>query len=144
MPTVTTDSVSRHPIDRVWNAVLAIDTFPSYMEEVLDVQVIEVAAGTRRSKWSVLLKGSVLEWEEEEFISPERHEIEFKQTEGDLAYFNGYWRVLEHDGSTHITLHVDFDIGIPLLADMLNPVAARALEENSRKILAHIDARAAT
>lgn len=142
MPTITTETVSTHAIDRVWEEVIAIDTFPSYMEEVVDVQVTEVAGSIRRSKWSVLLKGSVLEWEEEEVISANTRDIEFKQVEGDLAYFNGYWRVRERDGLTHITLHVDFDIGIPLLADMLNPVASRALEENSRKILAHIDARA--
>ena len=34
-------------------------------------------------------------------------------------------------------------IGIPLMADMLNPVAAKALEDNSRAILGQLGIRAA-
>ena len=35
------------------------------------------------------------------------------------------------DRGSLVTLHVDFDIGIPLLADMLNPIARTALEDNA-------------
>jgi hypothetical protein len=43
-----------------------------------------------------------------------------------------------------VTLNVDFDIGIPLLADMLNPVASAALRENSQQMLAALEQRLIT
>lgn len=143
MPTVTTNALSDQPIDRVWRELLDIEAYPSYMEEVREVHILQLDGNTRRSTWSVLLKGSILEWEEEERIDHEQHTIDFDQIEGDLAYFTGQWRVFDQDGRTATSLHVDFDIGIPLLADMLNPVAARALDENAQKIFSRIDIRAA-
>ena len=40
---------------------------------------------------------------------------------------------------THVRLTVMFEIGIPLLADMLNPVAQRALRENCTDMLRGIE-----
>jgi ribosome-associated toxin RatA of RatAB toxin-antitoxin module len=142
MPTVSTVSLSSQPIDRVWREVLDIASFPSYMEEVREVEILREEGNARRSRWSILLKGSILEWEEEERIDHEKREITFHQIEGDLAYFTGSWRVWQSEQDVSIEMHVEFDIGIPLLADMLNPVAARALEENAQKILSRIDTRA--
>ena len=142
MPTVSTVSLSSQPIDRVWHEVLDIASFPSYLDEVREVQVLREEENIRRSRWSILLKGSILEWDEEEQIDFENRKITFHQIEGDLAYFTGWWHVTHTDEGVSTQMHVEFDIGIPLLADMLNPVAARALEENSQKILARIDTRA--
>lgn len=44
-------------------------------------------------------------------------------------------------GGSTVSLHVDFDIGIPLLAQMLNPVAADALRENAAQMLAALERR---
>lgn len=142
MPTVSTESYSNQPIDRVWAEVLDIAAFPSYMDEVREIEILSHDGDTRRSRWQILLKGSVLEWEEQERIDAANHEINFHQIEGDLAYFTGRWTVSQTERGVRTELHVEFDIGIPLLADMLNPVAARALEENSYKILSRIDSRA--
>jgi uncharacterized membrane protein len=142
MPTVSTVSLSSQPIDRVWQEVLDIASFPSYMDEVREVEILREEGNLRRSRWSILLKGSILEWEEEELIDFADRKIAFHQIEGDLAYFTGWWHVTQTAEGVSTQMHVEFDIGIPLLADMLNPVAARALEENSQKILARIDTRA--
>jgi ribosome-associated toxin RatA of RatAB toxin-antitoxin module len=100
--------------------------------------------GVRRSSWSVLLKGSVLEWVEDEVIDHERRTVDFHQVDGDLERFSGSWVVAAADGDVSLVrLTVDFEIGIPLLADMLNPVAVRALRENSERMLSEIELRAA-
>jgi uncharacterized membrane protein len=142
MPTVSTVSLSGQPIDRVWREVLDIASFPSYMDEVREVDILREEGALRRSRWSILLKGSILEWEEEEEIDAGNRKITFRQIEGDLAYFTGWWHVRQTEEGVSTEMHVEFDIGIPLLADMLNPVAARALEENAQKILSRIDTRA--
>lgn len=142
MPTVISKRTTTEPAQRVWEALLDCEAFPSYMDEVVDVTIVEQDGDHRVSRWSVLLKGSELQWEETETIDHTRRRIEFEQTEGDLAYFTGHWEVSEDGAQTTVELHVEFDIGIPLMADMLNPVAARALEDNSQQILAQLGNRA--
>ncbi|MFJ8588349.1 type II toxin-antitoxin system RatA family toxin [Streptomyces sp. NPDC093595] len=142
MPTVHCTHTTDRPAADVWAAVLDCEAFPTYMAEVVDVRLSRVEGNHRTAHWTVLLKGSELEWEEEEVIDEEARRIDFSQIDGDLERFSGYWRVGEEDARTVVELHVDFDIGIPLMADMLNPVAARALEDNSRAILAGLSARA--
>jgi len=143
MTTVTTRHLTTEPADRVWTVLLDCEAFPSYMDEVVSVEIAEDHGDRRVSRWAVLLKGSELEWEESETIDHARRRIEFVQTEGDLAYFKGHWQVSADGDKTAVELHVEFDIGIPLMADMLNPVAARALEDNSAAILAQLGSRAA-
>lgn len=142
MPTVHTKHTTDRPTADVWAAVKDCESFPTYMTEVVDVTLLHEAGHHRVARWVVMLKGSELEWEEEEVIDPERMRIDFTQLEGDLAYFAGYWQVGVEDGRTVVELFVDFDIGIPLMADMLNPVAARALEDNAKGILASLGDRA--
>jgi uncharacterized membrane protein len=143
MPVVTTIVCSKAERATVWRELLDSESFPQYMEHVQAVRIEDGATDFRRiSDWSVLLKGSELQWRELELIDHDKCRIDFEQVEGDLAYFTGYWHVRDaEDGATEVELYVSFDIGIPLLADMLNPVAARALEENSRHMLQRLDER---
>ncbi|MGQ0841392.1 type II toxin-antitoxin system RatA family toxin [Actinokineospora sp.] len=141
MPTVTTSHTSDDNPDEVWATLLDSESYASYMAEVREISVVEWEGDRRVSKWSVLLKGSELEWEEEEFIDHDRRRIDFRQIEGDLAYFTGYWQVTADERGTTAELHVEFDIGIPMMSEMLNPVAARALEDNSRAILEQLGRR---
>jgi ribosome-associated toxin RatA of RatAB toxin-antitoxin module len=141
MPTVTTSHTSGDDPGEVWAALLDSESYASYMEEVREVRVVEWDGDRRVSRWSVLLKGSELEWEEEEFIDHERRRIEFRQLDGDLAYFTGHWEVSSDERGTTAELHVEFDIGIPMMSEMLNPVAARALEDNSQAILRRLGER---
>ncbi|MBB5132282.1 ribosome-associated toxin RatA of RatAB toxin-antitoxin module [Thermocatellispora tengchongensis] len=139
---MTTRHTCAENADDVWAALLDSESYASYMDEVREISIVEWEGDRRVSHWSVLLKGSELEWEEEEFIDHERRRIEFRQLDGDLAYFNGHWQVTADEHGTTAELHVEFDIGIPLMSEMLNPVAARALEDNSRAILEQLGRRA--
>ncbi|MEU8685626.1 SRPBCC family protein [Streptomyces sp. NPDC048611] len=145
MPHVEVNLPIKAPVAAAWRAVTRLEDYAAYMENVESVNVLgETAAGVRTSEWSVLLKGSVLEWVEEDELDEERRVMSFTQVSGDLDEFRGYWRVDEAgdgSGTSVVTFSVDFEIGIPLLADMLNPVAGRALRENSEHMLRAIERR---
>jgi ribosome-associated toxin RatA of RatAB toxin-antitoxin module len=141
MPDVHLDITVEAPIERVWNTILDVERYPESMETVRYVRVVDERGDTcRRVAWSVLLKGSILEWEEEEEIDPAARLVVFKQLQGDLEHFDGDWR-LEDLGSerTKVLFKVSFEIGIPMLAEMLNPVAQRSLRENSIEMLRGIE-----
>ena len=142
MPRVRVNLTIDAPIDDVWRLVRDVEAYPEYMENVETVAVTaDDGAGHREVAWSVLLKGSVLEWQQSETVFAEQFRIEFQQLDGDLDRFDGYWQLDDVDGATEAELLVDFEIGVPLLAAMLNPVAERALEDNSKAMLLALESR---
>ncbi|MGW6459216.1 type II toxin-antitoxin system RatA family toxin [Streptomyces sp. NPDC055078] len=143
MPHVEVNLPIEAPVAIAWRAVTRLEDYAEYMENVESVTVLgRTDAGARVSEWSVLLKGSVLEWVEEDELDEETRTMSFSQVSGDLDEFKGYWRVTDAgEGTSVVTFSVDFEIGIPLLADMLNPVAAKALRENSEHMLRAIERR---
>lgn len=145
MPEVKIELEIRAPIERVWETVVDIERYQDSMDTVLSVRIIEQNdERRRRATWSVLLKGSILAWEEEEHLDHETHTVIFKQLRGDLEHFDGHW-ALQALGpeQTKVVFEVVFEIGIPMLADMLNPVAQRSLQENCTEMLRGIERAAA-
>jgi len=147
MPTVKVDLPVRAPIEKVWATVVDVERYQESLDSVRSARIVEQLADgrVRRAAWSVLLKGSILEWEEEEHLDPESYSIDFRQLRGDLEHFDGRW-VLEANGTeeTTVLFEVVFEIGLPLLADMLNEAAQRSLEENCNEMLRGIERTAAT
>jgi ribosome-associated toxin RatA of RatAB toxin-antitoxin module len=141
MPEVKINLEIRAPIERVWDTVVQIERYQESMDTVRSVQIIhEKDEHQRRAAWSVLLKGAVLEWEEEECLDQDTHTVTFKQLKGDLEYFNGHWALTALGPErTRVVFEVVFEIGIPMLADMLNPVAQRSLQENCTEMLRSIE-----
>lgn len=143
MPHVDVNLPIEAPVAEAWRAVTRLEDYAAYMQNVESVVVRGLTeTGARVSAWSVLLKGSVLEWVEEDELDEATRTMSFTQVSGDLDEFKGYWRVDDRgDGTSVVTLSVDFEIGIPLLADMLNPVASKALRENFEQMLRAIERR---
>ncbi|GHJ16149.1 MULTISPECIES: type II toxin-antitoxin system RatA family toxin [unclassified Micromonospora] len=143
MPHVITRTVCAAGVDAVWAKLKDIESYPTYMTVVRSVEIErELSDGRRISSWSVLLKGSVLEWREEEVVDEASRTLSFEQLDGDMDVFSGQWRVTAESGGTVITMEATFDIGIPLLAEMLNPVAEKALRDSCVQIASAVGAQA--
>ncbi len=144
MPTVTLDVEIQATADQVWAAVVDIERYPEVMSCVRWIKVLAFDEPTsRHSAWSIVLKGSILQWEETEHIDHDRRVMSFDQVAGDMEVFTGSWTVTEVSAErTNVTLVIDFEIGIPLLADMLNPVAVRALRGNCQDMLMGVEREA--
>ncbi|MCX4745802.1 SRPBCC family protein [Kitasatospora sp. NBC_01287] len=143
MPRVEVDLRIAVPPEDAWAAVVDVLSYPDCMESVDSVEIVDQRDERHRTTaWSVRLKGSVLRWTEAELIDQQARRFDFEQVSGDLGEFTGHWAVrpAPPNGST-VSLHVDFDIGIPLLAEMLNPVAADALRESAAQMLAALEQR---
>lgn len=144
MPTVTLDVEIQATVDRVWAAVVDIERYPEVMSCVRWTKVVSFdEPTTRHSAWSIVLKGSILEWEENEHIDHEARVMRFTQISGDMEVFVGSWTVTEVSAErTLVELVMEFEIGIPLLADMLNPVAVRSLRGNCQDMLMGVEREA--
>lgn len=144
MPDIDLQMEIKAPAACVWQAVVDIEGYPEAMENVRRVEIIEEhGPAMRKSAWSVTLKGSILEWEEIERIDRQRMRMTFNQLSGDMEMLDGEWRVESRgDHDTHVRLGMSFEIGIPLLADMLNPVAERSLHDNCLEMLLGVEREA--
>jgi len=143
MPEVQVDLTIDAEVDEVWSMVRGVEAYPNYMTNVRSVDILADHGDTRVTAWSVFLKGSILEWSESERIDDSVRRIEFSQLDGDLERFVGYWQVTaDESGATRVVLDIDFEIGIPLLAQMLDPVAGRALRDNSEQMLRSLERKA--
>jgi ribosome-associated toxin RatA of RatAB toxin-antitoxin module len=144
MPLVEVSREIPAPLGLVWGLVSDVESYPRLMDHVRAVEIREHAAGHRVIAWEVDCKGFVMKWTEREVADHTRSRIDFHQITGDLARFEGSWQ-LEGvgDAACRVSVSVLFEIGIPMLSDMLDPVAERAMRENLNKILSGIAAASA-
>jgi ribosome-associated toxin RatA of RatAB toxin-antitoxin module len=144
MPLVEVAETITAPLNRVWDVVNDVESYPRLMEHVHSLRIVERGDGYRLLEWVVELKGCVMRWIEREDLLPDRHRIEYRQLEGELAEFEGFWQLEPlGESATRVTLSVRFEIGIPMLSEMLNPVAERAIRDNSRNMLMSLASEAA-
>ncbi len=144
MPVVEVAETIAAPASRVWDVVNDVESYPRLMEHVRSLRVLERADNVRLIEWEVELKGCLMRWIEREELQPEKLRIEYRQLEGELAEFAGFWQLEPlGDAATRVVLSVNFDIGIPMLSEMLNPVAERAIRDNSHAMLTSLAGQAA-
>jgi len=143
MPVVEETLVIEAHADDAWTAVTDVESYPEAMKNVQSVNVVQKESDTaRRTAWSVLLRGSVLQWVQREQLDPARRVVTFQQESGDMETYTGHWTVVPlDDDRCSVTLYVEFEIGIPLMADMLNPIAVTALRESAHTMLSGLESR---
>ncbi|AXG81614.1 type II toxin-antitoxin system RatA family toxin [Streptomyces paludis] len=122
--------------EQVWKVLLDSEAFPAFMEGVSEVTVIDRDGERSGSSWVVELKGSEMEWDQEDVLDHAGRRWEFRQTEGDLAQYEGHWQVSEDPGGAALELKVEFDVGLPMMAEMIHPAVAKALERYQQAIVA--------
>jgi uncharacterized membrane protein len=128
-------------LDTVWKVMCDFEAFPRLMQDVIEVSCFDRSGASCKSSWKVLLNGSELTWiEHDEFIDGK--EIRFHQVEGDLEVWEGSWRIQQRGDRVIVDLIVSFDLGIPSLAHILDPIGIRAIAANARQMLEAIDANA--
>ena len=63
-------------------------------------------------------------------VRPGALSITFRQVEGDAAVFDGSWECVDAGHGSEIVFAARLDMGIPSLADALEPIAVRTLIDN--------------
>lgn len=111
------------------------ERFPQFMPDVESVTIVERHADYIVTRWKTLVEDAPIEWTEEDRFDDAAPRIDYKLIEGDLDTFEGAWTFEERDGQTHVTLGVDYDFGVPTLAELIGPTLAKKIRENSEMML---------
>jgi ribosome-associated toxin RatA of RatAB toxin-antitoxin module len=109
--------------------------YPKYAEAVRSVEVSDLTESNCISRWAFAFRGGLLRWTETDTFDRAAGRIDFDQVEGDLEVFIGYWQVSPLDDGSEIIFSLLFDLGLPTLAEFLEPVAANATIENMTNLL---------
>jgi coenzyme Q-binding protein COQ10 len=142
MPYVETSISIAAPARVVYELAKDQERFPEFMPDVETVKLIEQNAERAISRWKTLVEEAPIEWTEEDRFDDAALRIDYKLIEGDLDKFEGAWTFEERDGMTHVNLGVDFDFGVPTLAELIGPTLLRKVRENSEMMLAALKSEA--
>jgi hypothetical protein len=125
------------PASDVYRTLADFERYPQLSDTVRSVTISEVCANLTVSHWEVNFRAGVLRWTEEDTFDPAALRITFRQLEGDIELFDGSWECEDAARGgpddacgSEIVFAARLDMGIPSLADALEPIAARTLIDN--------------
>ena len=134
--------VPHKPASEVYAALADFDRYPELCDAVKTVAITGVSENHTVSRWEVAFRAGLLRWTEEDTFDPGSRSITFRQLEGDVAVFDGSWKCIDAAQGSEILFSARLDMGIPSLADALEPIAVRTLIDNITSIARGLVGRA--
>jgi coenzyme Q-binding protein COQ10 len=135
MPYVETSIAIKAPRHQIYELAKDMERYSDFMPDVEYVKIIKRDGNTTTTRWKTLVEEAPIEWTEVDVFDDTNTRIDYKLIEGDLDKFEGAWTFVERDGVTHVVLGVDYDFGVPTLAELIGPILQKKVEENSMMML---------
>ena len=126
----------------VYATLADFERYPELCDAVRSVAITERSGNRTVSRWEVTFRAGLLRWTEEDTFDSGALTITFRQLDGDIAVFDGSWRCAEAAPGSEVLFSARLDMGIPSLADALEPIAARTLIDNIVSIVGGLTGRA--
>jgi ribosome-associated toxin RatA of RatAB toxin-antitoxin module len=121
--------------DAVFARICDFESYADHTDAVREVIVTARADGALDSEWSVNFRSGVLCWSERDHIDHTARTIVFTQLDGDFEVFEGEWAVEAAHADATVRFTARFDLGMPSLAAIIDPIAEQALQDNMHAIL---------
>lgn len=135
MPYVESKAVIRGDSKKIYDIISNMVAYPDFMHDLVSVEILEKGENYTISHWVSNVDGRKIIWTERDVFYPQDLKITYAQTEGDLKKMEGQWLIVPHGESCEVTLSVDFEFGIPMIAGLLNPILKKKVRENSENML---------
>ncbi len=141
MPFVEATIIVQADPAAVYEVAKDMESYPLFMKDVVSVTTLERSPAMTITQWVTKLEGRVLKWKERDEFDDANRIIKYTQIEGDLKKFEGAWTFEPQNGATLVTLTVDFEFGIPMVAALLHPIARVKVRENCEMMLKGMKAK---
>ena len=135
MPYVATSIAVDAPAALIYELAKDQERFPEFMPDVESVRVLERDGARVVSRWKTLVEEAPIEWTEVDLYDDDALRVDYRLTEGDLDKFEGTWSFTDEPGCTRVRLVVDYDFGVPTLAELIGPTLEKKVRENSEMML---------
>ena len=136
MPYVETATTVAAPAKVVYELAKDQERFPEFMPDVETVVVLERRSDRVITRWKTLVEDAPIEWTEEDRFDDDALRIDYALIEGDLDTFEGAWTFEQRGDVTRVVLSVEYDFGVPTLAELIGPTLEKKVRENSEMMLA--------
>lgn len=117
------------PADEAFDVLCELDQHVREGEVIISLTLSDQDGDTRLSHWETRFRNGILRWTQRDLLDRDARTMTFALSEGDAETLEGQWRIEPAEGGCRIHFACDFDIGIPSLAEFLDPVAVRLLRE---------------
>mgnify|MGYP003292993570 FL=1 len=121
--------------NKIYEIIKDMASYPNFMKDLVSVEILERGEDYTISHWVTNADGRRIVWTERDTFYHEELKITYAQTEGDLKKMEGAWTIVEQADGCEVTLAVDFEFGIPMIAGLLNPILKKKVRENSENML---------
>lgn len=135
MPYVETKAVIKGEAGKIYEIISDMAAYPNFMQDLVSVDILERGQDYTVSHWVSNVDGRKIVWTERDTFYPEELRITYAQTEGDLKKMEGQWLIVPGAEGCEVSLSVDFEFGIPMIAGLLNPILKKKVRENSENML---------
>ena len=138
MPYVESKITIKGDGNKIYEIIKDMASYPDFMKDLVSVEILERGEDYTVSHWVSNVDGRKIVWTERDTFYPEDLKITYVQTDGDLKKMEGAWTIEEQGEDCEVTLAVDFEFGIPMIAGLLNPILKKKVRENSENMLKSI------
>ncbi len=121
--------------DAVFDRICDYTRYSEYTAAVQEVTLTRGLDGQLRSEWTVHFRNGLLCWSELDHIDREDRTITFEQLDGDFEQLSGSWMVAPVGTDVRVVFTSSFDLGMPCLAAIIDPIAERTLRDNIKSLL---------
>ncbi len=135
MPFVECSIVVRAAARDVYELAKEQERFPEFMPDVELVTVIERDGARTVSRWKTLVEDAPIEWIEEDLFDDDALRVDYRLLEGDLETFQGAWTFEQREDGTYVHLGIEYDFGVPTLAELIGPTLHKKVQENGDMML---------
>ena len=130
------------PAATIYELAKEQECFPEFMPDVETVVVLDRHPDRAITRWKTLVEEAPIEWTEEDRFDDDALRIDYALIEGDLDTFEGSWTFVQDGTTTRVVLGVEYDFGVPTLAELIGPTLEKKVRENSEMMLAALKAEA--
>lgn len=123
--------------EKAWSILTRFETLHEVMSSVVDkVSVQERTEREGKSEWFVTIDGAPMTWIEKDTFNHSDFDFSFKSLYGDFETLFGSWKIADHMGSgIKVGLNVSFNMGIPIIDDMLGDGLCDRMRESMESML---------
>lgn len=136
MPRVESRIEIAAPASLVYALAKEQERFPDFMPDVESIVVLERRRDGMVTRWKTLVEDAPIEWTEDDRFDDAGLRIDYALIEGDLDTFEGAWTFEQRGGVTRVVLSVEYDFGVPTLAELIGPTLEKKVRENAEMMLA--------
>ena len=108
-------------------------TWPEMSDAVVSVRVEPEDTGST-SSWEVIFREGILKWSQRDQAQADDR-VRFELIEGDPLVWHGAWSAEATGDGTEVKLDAEFDLGMPSLSHVLDPMGVEAIEDAVQSVL---------